>query len=216
MLKQIHRPLVDQVASLSKKRVLDALSKGGGRKEQAAILKVSLRALRLFFKEQLSCYVPPGRSKPYMDKYHVFDDGRIWSTKILAFLKQFPAGSDYLYVDINGEKIGIHRIVLTVFRRPPRGKEHGLHKDGDMYNNRLSNLYWGTAKQNMEDRERHGNTPRGETSAVSKLTDREVRILRKRYWAGEKDIIRRFARSRGMSRNTIRAAIKKKTWKHVT
>lgn len=50
----------------------------------------------------------------------------------------------------------VHRLVLTAFVGPcPKGMQ-GLHWDDDAHNNHLSNLYWGTPGQNMQDKVRNG------------------------------------------------------------
>lgn len=50
----------------------------------------------------------------------------------------------------------VHRLVLEAFVGPcPSGLE-GCHRNDTGYDNRLSNLYWGTASDNMTDRVRNG------------------------------------------------------------
>jgi len=51
--------------------------------------------------------------------------------------------------------VGVHRLVLEAFHRPPRPGEVGRHLDGDPANNDADNLAWGTPKQNAEDRALH-------------------------------------------------------------
>lgn len=45
----------------------------------------------------------------------------------------------------------VHRLVLSAFRRPPEEGEHAMHKNDIRSDNRLSNLKWGTKKENVED-----------------------------------------------------------------
>jgi hypothetical protein len=55
------------------------------------------------------------------------------------------------------ERPSIHRMVCESFNGPPPyGKPWVLHRDGNPRNNLPENLYWGTPKQNMEDKKRHG------------------------------------------------------------
>lgn len=53
--------------------------------------------------------------------------------------------------------IKVHTLVLEAFHGP-RPFEDALcrHLDGDCQNNHVSNLQWGTAKENLEDSIRHG------------------------------------------------------------
>lgn len=57
--------------------------------------------------------------------------------------------------------VRVHAEVLRAFRGyAPLGYE-ARHRDGDARNNRLSNLRWGTAAQNLADKRRHGRIPAG-------------------------------------------------------
>lgn len=60
-------------------------------------------------------------------------------------------------VTLNGQRRRwVHRLVLSAFvGECPPGQE-GCHDNGDPFDNRLGNLYWGTHSQNMLDKQRHG------------------------------------------------------------
>lgn len=65
---------------------------------------------------------------------------------------------------VNGSMISraVHRLVGTAFNGLcPPDKAHCAHRNGDRTDNRPENLYWATAKENCEDRDRHGTTYRG-------------------------------------------------------
>src|SRR5437899_1058735 len=74
----------------------------------------------------------------------------------------------YSYVNlcIEGKraKIGVHALVLLTFRGPRFAGQQTRHLNGKNFDNRLRNLKWGTAKQNADDRERHGRTACGSRS----------------------------------------------------
>lgn len=56
----------------------------------------------------------------------------------------------------------VHRLVCEAFNGPqPDDKPHCAHRDGNVANNTPDNLYWATAQENADDRERHGTTCRG-------------------------------------------------------
>ena len=62
-----------------------------------------------------------------------------------------------LHKDATKLRRGVHQLVLLAFVGPcPEGLEV-LHRDGDTHNNRLSNLKYGTRKENQADVRRHGN-----------------------------------------------------------
>lgn len=56
-------------------------------------------------------------------------------------------------------KRSIHRIVANAFIPNPNGYPLVRHIDGNPANNEVSNLAWGTQKQNMADRRLHGTDP---------------------------------------------------------
>jgi len=82
----------------------------------------------------------------------------------------------------NGDTLRIHREVLKAFDRLPEQGELCRHLDGNPQNNHISNLKWGTPKENSMDCIRHGrNTFQkmiGEGSPAAKFTDEEVAEIR--------------------------------------
>lgn len=61
-----------------------------------------------------------------------------------------------LYASGKGERLAIHRLVARTFLGEPPNGQVVRHLDGDPHNNRLENLAWGTASENMADMARHG------------------------------------------------------------
>jgi hypothetical protein len=92
---------------------------------------------------------------------------------------------------------------------PPTPKHEACHKNGKRDDDRITNLYWGTKKQNAADQERHGTRirgdrhpsrtrperlRRGDTHPQSKVPDAElptVRKLRAEGWS-QKRIAERY------------------------
>lgn len=108
---------------------------------------------------------------------------------------------------------GCHNLVLITFCGPcPKGFQC-LHRNGNALDNRLSNLHWGTALENSKDREKHGNTCRGERIGSSKLTENIVREIRRRHSDGDNayDMADEFK----TSASNIYHIINKLCWKHV-
>lgn len=75
--------------------------------------------------------------------------------------------------------IGVHRLLLTAFRRPPKDGEVGRHLDGDKTNNLLENLRWGSTRDNvLEDEIRLGNRPAQVANTIPAGVVRAVRKAR--------------------------------------
>lgn len=62
----------------------------------------------------------------------------------------------YLYKNKKANRISVHTAVLLAFVGPKPPGCICLHGDGEPYNNNVSNLKWGTHKENSEDARRHG------------------------------------------------------------
>jgi hypothetical protein len=74
------------------------------------------------------------------------------------------------YLKINGVRADgvrrdfkVHQLVLHAFVGPPAPDQVTRHLDGDPKNNRLSNLCWGTRKENSADTARHGRLYRAQS-----------------------------------------------------
>ena len=133
------------------------------------------------------------RSVPGFEGYRVSDTGVVQSSwkknggpnNVMTgkwWTMQQTAGR-YLKVNLRKRKgkkttMLVHTIVLTAFVGPrPQGLV-GRHLDGNTTNNRLTNLAWGTSKQNSDDCLRHGNRCRGEQHYAARLTQADVDSIR--------------------------------------
>ena len=66
------------------------------------------------------------------------------------YKKNSTNGTDYLSVQINGEKVRAHRIVCETFNGPaPRGRNLVNHVDERKNNNTAKNLAWVSPSENM-------------------------------------------------------------------
>lgn len=71
----------------------------------------------------------------------------------------------------------------------------------------------GTVQDNADDRLRDGNQARGQDSARAKLTDDQVREIRRRRECGERQ--RSLARAFGVNERTISHIVARRTWWHL-
>ncbi len=83
----------------------------------------------------------------------------------------------------------VARLVAMAYIPNPENKPCVCHKDNDKSNNYYKNLYWGTHKENMEQKARDGRSrtlPRpGELNPMSKLTDRQRKEMVDKYKTGK-------------------------------
>lgn len=108
--------------------------------------------------------------------------------------------------------VGVHVLVLESFSGPRPPGLQAAHQDGNPHNNRADNLKWMTPLENMRQRNVHGTNPRGEQSATSKLTEKEVLEIRRDFKPRCPVVL---AKKYGVHRRTILAIVSRKTWTHI-
>lgn len=108
----------------------------------------------------------------------------------------------------------VHQLVLETFVGPRGEGQVARHLDGDKFNNRLSNLAWGSALENARDRDTHGTVARGSRQGLSKLTEADVTSIRRRYQP-RKIALKQLATEYGVTLQAISAVVHSETWRHV-
>lgn len=111
------------------------------------------------------------------------------------------------------KRFGIHQLILLAFVGPMKKGQMVRHLDGNPSNNRLSNLAYGTSRDNYLDSVRHGTAIRGERVHGAVLTEDLVRIIRLRFSRGEKQ--RAISTELELSPMTVHCVVRRKTWKHI-
>lgn len=169
---------------------------------------------------------------PGFPDYAVSDDGRVrritpskgpQSRRAVPFelklaLKQKDRDLGYysaaLRRDGKTHHITVHRLVALAFLGGPPSPRHQVaHNDGVSTNNRVENLRWATCTENQRDRFTHGTSNRGEGHGASRLTEAQVREIRARRAAGERN--RDLGPIYGVNENTISNIVTRKKWRHV-
>lgn len=107
----------------------------------------------------------------------------------------------------------LHRLVAETFHGAPQPGEEVRHHDGDRENGAASNVVWGTRSQNMRDKERHGTALRGQKHGGAKLTEFQVRMIRKFAEVGvpRKLVCERY----GISQANHGRIINNQLWTHI-
>ena len=116
----------------------------------------------------------------------------------------------------NGKRYNgrVHRLIAETFIPNPENKPEVNHNDGDKTNNSVDNLQWTTRKENMEHAHQTGLIDnRGESSAMHKLTEKDVIEIYKMYKQGYKQS--EISRCFNMSHTQIYSIVKGKQWKHL-
>lgn len=81
----------------------------------------------------------------------------VWVSETGMVFKELPQhtrGSKthrYNMVVHKGQKYDVHRLVAQAFLPNPESKRCVCHKDDNPQNNHVTNLWWGTHKENMQD-----------------------------------------------------------------
>lgn len=108
----------------------------------------------------------------------------------------------------------VHRELAKVFIPNPSNLPYVCHKNGIQTDNRIINLYWGTPKQNQQDRIKHGTQCAGENSGCSKLNNRKIKLIRLLFsefkWQPSK-----IAKMFSVTKENIYYIIHRKTWRHI-
>lgn len=166
--------------------------------------------------------------KGYEGIYSVTQDGRIWShprswvrtngspshTKG-SWLKNSLAKNGYkvvsLYKDFKPDKRYVHRLVAEAFL--PRLEVN--HKNGIKTDNRLENLEWMTTSQNVLHAKQvlKVYAPKGEKSPQAKLTENDVREIKKLKKEGK--TMQELATQFGVCTSGISRIVNRQLWSHV-
>lgn len=119
-----------------------------------------------------------------------------------------------LFKNGHGRYRFIHSLVLIAFVGPkPKGTQC-CHWDGNPSNNTISNLRWGTPKDNSLDKQRHNTMIKGEKHSQAKLTERDILEIRRLY-SEEKTSKSQLATRYKVSWQAIYLIVNRRRWKHI-
>lgn len=115
-------------------------------------------------------------------EYLISTYGRVYSFKTNKFLTPADSHNGYLLIGISINGIlkteRLHRSVLMTFYPIDNPEKYQVnHYDGNKKNNHVCNLYWCTAKENVEHAVRMGLKPLGEDHNDALLTNAQVRFI---------------------------------------
>lgn len=131
----------------------------------------------------------------------------------------------YGYLTVNLSRDGkvkiwrVHLLVAEAFLGPrPPGLDI-RHGPAGRRDNSVTNLSYGTRAENEQDKIRDGTfrhrTPIGEANSNARLTEDQVREIRNRYRRVGGETFVSLGRDFGVSYQSIRNIVYRRTWKHV-
>jgi hypothetical protein len=120
---------------------------------------------------------------PAYKNYSINENGEVWSHNWNRLKNQFVFRNGYKAVSLSKDgkqkNYTIHSLVLLTFLGDrPSPKYQAMHLDGDKKNNSLSNLKWGTVRENHLDKKNHGTFQEGEKHGMHKLNKEQVLLIR--------------------------------------
>jgi len=154
--------------------------------------------------------------------YEVGDDGSVWSLKYgrRHKLKQPKSCRPHVILNHKGKQkaISVAELVLTAFVGPrPVGYEVCHFPDKDYFNNKLSNLQWGTKQENVRHRQLHGKQEGrlttyawGEGHGKAKLDEWQAASIRR-----SKEMTHVLAKRFLVCRHTIQYIRSGKIWRYL-
>lgn len=108
----------------------------------------------------------------------------------------------------------VHSVILETFAGKCPPGFVGRHLNDDQMNNRITNLQWGTPRENMDDAVRNGRTTKGERNCNAKLTATDVQEIRDSYASGGVTQAE-LAETYSVGSTVISEVVRGGTWKHV-
>lgn len=156
---------------------------------------------------------------PGFSRYEVSTLGRVRSKTAgePKIMKRRLGTGGYVRVTMQsdrGKKISapVHMLVARTFLGPA-DRRIVLHKDGDETNCALSNLKYGTQKDNLKDKHRHGTSQRGARNSQALLTSTQAKgIYALKGQVTQSEAGRRF----GVARQTVSDIWRGVSWSEVT
>lgn len=154
--------------------------------------------------------------------YQVSPLGFVYSIRNKRLISPYIRPSDgYIQIEFNVNGVAskhlVHRLVAEAYIPNPDNLPCVNHKDGNKWNNQVSNLEWCTYSENMEHASKNNLLKtKGVNNPASKLTEETVRYIKSVYRKGDREfgssaLGKRF----GVDHKVIWSIVNGKTWREV-
>lgn len=174
---------------------------------------------------------PQLRPIPNFPDYFASDDGEIYSMKPINQFTQIPEKprmlkksldkDGYFRVTLRKDKSAVIRrvsaLILETFVSSRPDGMLACHGINGKRNNSINNLYWGSPSRNSGlDKIRDGTMQNGEKNGFAKLTEAQVREIKRLYSSYGKNGLtqQELAKKFNISDTTIYQIVRGITWKH--
>jgi len=156
------------------------------------------------------------------NKYEVSNIGRVRFIKNKKIINPHETDRGYLksqfYLSGNKKETPfVHRLVLSAFcGKCPDGFQAG-HLNGNKHDNRIENLKWITPMENTKHKFLHGVVAKGEKIWLSKLTEDQVKEIRRLYKKKGSGInsTEYLAKKFKITKANVLLIVTFQTWKHL-
>lgn len=151
-------------------------------------------------------------------KYEASTDGHVRNAKTKRVLKEFVGKDGYLRTQFDGKTRLVHRVIAKTFIDNPDNLPEVNHINGNKSDNSISNLEWCTRNENLKHAYKHNlRNAKGTNNARSKLSEEDVRYIRKNYIKGDK-VYGGIAMSKkfNVAHQTISAVVSGQNWKIIS
>lgn len=150
----------------------------------------------------------------YEDRYEASAEGKIRNRRTGRLLKPHLTHDGYPRLTLYGQDAKclytVHVLVAATFLGPrPEGYQID-HKDGNKLNAAVTNLEYVTSAENNKRATKNGLKARGSRQWYSKLTEDQVRMILKRYAAGDSWYL--MSKELGVTPQTVWLIVKRKNW----
>ncbi len=153
--------------------------------------------------------------------YYISQDGNVYSDKPsgLKKLKLQIDKDGYYQIGLNHNRkrifYRVHRLVAECYIDNPNNLPIVEHKDDIKTNNHVSNLMWSTIKENTKNAYKNGLCKTGENHHKSKLTQEQVKWIKKNYIAKHPEFNSvELGKKFGIGHHQILKIVKNKNWNY--